>query len=256
MIVARTEGVLAGVPVLEAARAVFGPDCTLEVRAKDGERLTKGRTIAVLAGPMREVLAAERTMLNFLGRLSGIATNTAKYVAAAGSRVQVLDTRKTVPGWRGLEKYAVRCGGGHCHRVGLYDAVLIKDNHLAGVSVADLAAWVKRAAAEARRAAGAAGLRFVELEVDSLEQLEAVLKDGACEAGRGVDIVLLDNMTTAQMREAAAMRVRYGSSVLLEASGGVTLENVRSIAETGVDRISIGALTHHAVWLDVAMDVE
>lgn len=258
VIVARQAGVLSGGETLPHVARVFAPGCRLDVRGRDGQMLTKGETIAVLSGPMRQVLAAERTMLNLLGRMCGIATRTAEFVRAVeGTRAKLLDTRKTTPGWRALEKYAVRCGGGHCHRIGLYDAVLLKDNHLAGVSVGELAGWVRDAAKRAREAARAGGseLRFVEAEVDSLEQFEALLRGGACEPGVGVDIVLLDNMTTEQLRRAVGMRSGLGSRVLLEASGGVTLGTIRGIAQTGVDRISVGGLTHQAVGLDVAMDV-
>ena len=153
-----------------------------------------------------------------------------------------------------MEKYAVRCGGGHCHRIGLHDAVLFKNNHIVGVSPGELPEWVTRAAERARDTAETDGhaLRFVELEVDTLEQLEAVLAAGGC----GIDIVLLDNMDRQTLHQALAMRARYESSVEFEASGGVTLETIRAIAETGVERISVGGLTHHAVSLDVAMDVQ
>jgi nicotinate-nucleotide pyrophosphorylase (carboxylating) len=259
VMMAREPGVLGGIAALPRTMAIFAQDCALTFHAQDGDRIEKGQTLAVLAGPKYQVLRAERTMLNLLGRMSGIATRTAEFVRAIeGTGAKLLDTRKTTPGWRALEKYAVRCGGGHCHRIGLHDAVLFKDNHLAGVSVKDLPGWVIRAADKARRTADIQGteMRFVELEVDTLEQLEAVLTGGACVPGVGVDIVLLDNMSAADMRRAVKMRAEHKAEVLLEASGGVTLETIRAIAKTGVDRISVGGLTHHAVSLDVAMDMK
>lgn len=258
VIMARAEGVLAGVRCLPAIVAKFAPGCRLELTAADGQAVTRGVRIGTLAGPMREVLQAERTMLNLLGRLSGIATRTRLFVEQLkGLNARLLDTRKTTPGLRNLEKYAVRCGGGYCHRIGLYDAVLIKDNHIAGVSVGDLPEAVKRAARRAAELATASGgLRFVELEVDGLDQFEAVLRAGVCGEGKGIDIVLLDNMGPDLLKKAVALRGAHASNVLLEASGGVTLESIRAIAETGIDRISVGGLTHHAVSLDVALDVE
>jgi nicotinate-nucleotide pyrophosphorylase (carboxylating) len=238
--VARTAGVLAG---LEAAERVCQRvDSRIEFNAlrADGDRLTKGETIATIAGPMRSILTAERTALNFLQRLSGIATITRQFVdVVAGLPVQILDTRKTTPGWRLLEKYAVRAGGGANHRVGLFDMVLIKDNHL-GALHGDVA-----------RAIAAARMQFpklpLEVEVDSLELLDKAL------AVRP-DIVLLDNMSVDLMRAAVRRRHASAPDVKLEASGGVNLETVRAIAETGVDRISVGALTHSAKALDIALD--
>jgi nicotinate-nucleotide pyrophosphorylase (carboxylating) len=198
--------------------------------------------LATVTGPLRAILAAERTALNFLQRLSGVATLTHKFVAAIeGFRTQVLDTRKTTPGWRRLEKYAVRAGGGTNHRFGLHDAILIKDNHLAG-----LGGDVRRAV-EAARAATGNGRVPVEVEVDTLEQLESALSARA-------DIVLLDNMTLDQLRSAVEHRDSIAPEVKLEASGGVTLTTVRDIAATGVDRISVGAITHSAPALDIGLD--
>jgi nicotinate-nucleotide pyrophosphorylase (carboxylating) len=195
-------------------------------------------------------LTAERLVLNLLGRLCGIATLTQRFVACvAGTRARIYDTRKTTPGWRRLEKYAVRCGGGTNHRTGLFDAVLIKDNHLAqaahqGISAAD-------AVRRARRFLAACGpsrtADIVEVEVDTLEQLDAVLPQQP-------DIILLDNMSCAQLREAVRRRDASGVAVELEASGGVRLSTVREIAETGIERISVGALTHSATTLDVGLD--
>lgn len=260
-LVARQPGVLAGVRCLPTILNRFAPGCSLSVRAADGQRIEPGQHLANLEGPTREVLAAERTLLNLLSRLSGIATGTAEYVQrVAHTRARLLDTRKTTPGMRGLEKYAVRCGGGYCHRVGLYDAMLIKDNHLAGVPLEALAAFVARAIAKGRALAQeSGGLRFVELEVDTLEQFETVLAAGLCEARSSpsgvIDIVLLDNMNCDQLRAAVRMRAAAQAGVLLEASGGVTLETIAEIAETGVDRISVGGLTHQARSLDLALDI-
>jgi nicotinate-nucleotide pyrophosphorylase (carboxylating) len=199
---------------------------------------------------MRAILTAERTALNFLQHLSGIATLTRRYVdAVAGLNCQILDTRKTLPGWRLLEKYAVHCGGGRNHRMGLFDGILIKDNHLAALRSADCGL---RIADLIRQARGRAPGLPVELEVDNLDLLDVAL---ACRP----DIILLDNMSVAQMREAVARRnavIKQSERVLLEASGGVTLQTVRAIAETGVDRISVGALTHSAPALDIALDYE
>lgn len=244
--VARAPGVLAGLPaaalVVEAVdhRLVFQPEL------RDGAAVRRGDHIAVVRGPMRAILAAERTALNFLQHLSGIASLTRRYVdAVAGLNAKVLDTRKTIPGWRLLAKYAVRCGGGHNHRVGLYDGILIKDNHLAALGKG------LAAVSEAVRAAlASAGARLpVEVEVDSLEQLDVAF---ACRP----DIVLLDNMPPPTLREAVRRRDERAPGILLEASGGVNLDTVRAIAETGVDRISVGALTHSAPALDIALDYE
>jgi nicotinate-nucleotide pyrophosphorylase (carboxylating) len=206
---------------------------------------------------MDELLTLERTMLNLVGRLSGVATQTARYVHAMRSangeapRAKLYDTRKTTPGLRVLEKYAVRCGDGHSHRMGLFDAVLIKDNHVAGLSPAELPAYVRQASERARELAGGT-LQFVMCEVDELEQLDALLT-----LPRGVlDIVLLDNMGVERLREAARRRDQMAPWLELEASGGVTIETIGAIATTGVDRISVGALTHSAVQLDVAMDMQ
>src|SRR5262249_37933250 len=201
-----------------------------------------------VSGSMRGILTAERTALNFLQHLSGIATLTRRYVdAVAGLSCQILDTRKTLPGWRLLAKYAVRCGGGQNHRMGLFDGILIKDNHLA--ALASEANPIAAAVTAARQQFPALP---VEIEVDSLDQFDEAL---ACRP----DIILLDNMTLDDMREAVERRedmVEETDWVFLEASGGVTLDTVRGIAETGVDRISVGALTHSAPALDIALDYE
>jgi nicotinate-nucleotide pyrophosphorylase (carboxylating) len=248
--VARTAGVLAGLPAVELVIKHVSPALRLEALKQDGDRLAAGDHIAILSGPMRAILAAERTALNFLQRLSGVATQTRKYVdAVAGLPAKILDTRKTTPGWRLLEKYAVRMGGGSNHRVGLFDAVLIKDNHLAALG-ADLSApnTVWDALGSALRSSRSAfpGI-VIEVEVDSFEQFELAL---ICRP----DIILLDNMPPALMRRCVAHRNAVAPGIQLEASGGVNLQTVRAIAETGVDRISVGALTHSAPALDIALD--
>jgi nicotinate-nucleotide pyrophosphorylase (carboxylating) len=246
-VVARAPGVLAGIEAAARVARRVDPSLQFEPRLADGAPLNKGDVIATLSGPMRSLLSAERTLLNFLQRLSGIATLTRQYVdAVAGLKVQVLDTRKTTPGWRLLEKAAVRAGGGTNHRIGLYDAILIKDNHLAGVRSAGCGVRSEIEIAIERCRQAFPGLP-VEVEVDSLDQFDAALK---CRP----EIVLLDNMTTDQMREAVRRRTATAPGVLLEASGGVTLTTIRGIAETGVDRISVGALTHSAKALDIALD--
>jgi nicotinate-nucleotide pyrophosphorylase (carboxylating) len=244
---ARAPGVLAGMEAAARVAERVDPTLRFEPRLSDGAPLDRGDVIATLAGPMRSLLSAERTLLNFLQRLSGVATLTRQYVeAVAGWKVQVLDTRKTTPGWRLLEKAAVRAGGGTNHRVGLYDAILIKDNHLAGVRSVERGVRSEIELAIARCRETFPGLP-VEVEVDSLDQLTAALE---CRPA----IVLLDNMTTDQMREAVRRRNATAPGVLLEASGGVNLTTIRGIAETGVDRISVGALTHSAKALDIALD--
>ncbi|MCE9568177.1 MAG: carboxylating nicotinate-nucleotide diphosphorylase [Planctomycetes bacterium] len=240
--VARSVGVVAGLPAAAMVCAAVDPSLGFTIAVPDGTRTERGLKLATVSGPLRSVLAAERTALNFLQRLSGVASLTRKFVdAAAGFRAKMLDTRKTTPGWRLVEKYAVRCGGGVNHRIGLYDGILIKDNHLAG-----LGGDVRRAVEAARAYPGNAGLP-VEVEVDTLEQLEVALAVRA-------DIVLLDNMTLEQLRAAVARRDAVALGVLLEASGNVNLTTVHDIASTGVDRISVGALTHSAPALDIGLD--
>ncbi len=255
-IVARVEGVVSGLAALPALVEIFAPDVKVRTHASDGQWVKEKTTLAEVCGPLRQILALERTTLNLVGRLCGVATKTAQFVAAMGDvaadggRARLYDTRKTTPGLRVLEKYAVRCGGGHSHRMGLHDAVLIKDNHIAGVGVASLPEYIHAAAAKARSFRPAP--TFVEVEVDTLEQFAALL---TLEAGV-VDIVLLDNMTTDMLRSASELRDQRNPTLQLEASGGVRLSTIHEIARTGVDRISAGALTHSAVSLDVAMDIE
>jgi nicotinate-nucleotide pyrophosphorylase (carboxylating) len=246
--VARTWGVIAGLPAAAAVVAAFDPRLQFQTLVEEGTRVEAGARLALVGGPMRSILAAERTALNFLQRLSGVATQTRRYVdAIAGLPNQILDTRKTTPGWRLLEKYAVRCGGGHNHRLGLYDGVLIKDNHLAALPMGDQRLQIAEAMRRAHAARRPEAALSVEIEVDNLEELDAAL-------AAGPDIILLDNMPLDMLREAVRRRNEKARSVKLEASGGVTLATVRAIAETGVDRISVGALTHSAPALDIALD--
>lgn len=247
----REEGVLCGMPVVGAVLRHYNEQLAMKDAQSEGTFIPAGTVAATIQGPLRSLLAAERVLLNFLQRLSGIATKTAQFVEAIqGTRAKIYDTRKTTPGWRELEKYAVRCGGGCNHRQGLYDAVLIKDNQLASLSEGALAERLQKAVHRILQRATQPD--FVQVEVDTLEQLETVL------SVKGVDIVLLDNMTEEQLSEAVQMRNRIypGHKVELESSGGITLETVRAIAETGVDRISVGVLTHSVKSLDIGLDVE
>jgi nicotinate-nucleotide pyrophosphorylase (carboxylating) len=240
--------IISGLAAIPQVLEVFGGSAKLVPMLADGQRGQAGCVVAELVGPLDQIVTAERTLLNLLGRLTGVATLTAEYVARAGSDVEVLDTRKTTPGLRVLEKYAVRCGGGVSHRLGLHDAVLIKDNHIAHIPVGKLAAWMTDAAAKARSLRCA----FFEVEVDTLEQLEQVL---TVERGM-INFVLLDNMSPETMKRAVSMRNDVKSEIKLEASGGVRLENIADIAASGVDRISVGAITHQAVTADVRLDIE
>ena len=246
--VARAPGVLAGMPVIVRLLEQFQLASGWKPYRSDGGKLERGTVIAELSGSLRSILALERTALNFLQRLSGIATLTAQFVAAVqGTHAVILDTRKTTPGWRTLEKYAVRCGGGRNHRMGLFDAVLIKDNHLAFLQSQDRENAIAAAVAAAR--AQASGAAFIEVEVDSLEQFEHAL---ACRP----DIILLDNLGPEALACAVQRRDEIAPGIELEASGGVHLETVAALARTGVDRISVGALTHSAPALDIALDFE
>jgi nicotinate-nucleotide pyrophosphorylase (carboxylating) len=240
---AKREGILAGT---EAAKQVFrrvDPKLKLELLLKDGARLKAGSTIASVSGSIASILKAERTALNFLQRLSGIASETDRYVERVqGLSVRIMDTRKTTPGLRLLEKYAVRVGGGQNHRMSLGDGILVKDNHLAMLRSQGLS--IKQIVAEARQKAP----RGLLVDVEAATVLEAL---EAAEAG--ADIVMLDNMSLDDMRE--AVRTIHGRA-LLEASGGITLDNVRAVAETGVDLISIGALTHSVRALDISLELQ
>ena len=290
-VVARRAGVACGLKAAALVLAETDPHVTLSEHVGDGTTVAAGQRLATLAGPARSLLTVERLVLNFIGRLSGVATLAAQYVAAVvGSKARIYDTRKTTPGWRRLEKYAVRAGGGHNHRTGLFDAVLIKDNHLAvgkklgqaprenvpgressvansepvpffpnssAAGAASGEASFTPAEAVRRVRAFQANLpagdphrqMLVEVEVESLDQLAEVLPAGP-------DVVLLDNMSCDQLREAVALRNARAPQIELEASGGVNLSTLAAIAATGVERISSGALTHSAVWLDVALDWE
>ena len=236
--VARASGTLAGMFVAERVFGKLSSGVSFETIRHDGDAVEPGETLARVSGDARAILTGERTALNFLGHLSGIATLTARYMAAIGrTPPEVVATRKTTPGLRGLEKYAVRCGGGGAHRYGLYDAVLIKDNHIA------IAGGIRQAVERARSNVG--HLVKVQVEVDTLEQLDELLQVGA-------DAVLLDNMAPGELRDAVG---RCRGKLLTEASGGITLETIRAVADTGVDQVSVGALTHSAPSLDIGLDI-
>jgi nicotinate-nucleotide pyrophosphorylase (carboxylating) len=238
----REPGVLCGLPVLRAVFAAVDPALTLEPHAAEGAQVARGEAAATVRGPARGILTGERVALNLLQRMSGVATLAARYVAAvAGTGARILDTRKTTPGLRALEKYAVRVGGATNHRFGLYDGVMLKDNHLAvlaaqGLGLADAVRRVREAVGPMVR---------VEVEVETVEQ-------AAVAAGAGADMILLDNMAPAQLRAAVTAIAGRARS---EASGGITLETVRAAAEAGVDYISVGALTHSARALDIGLDI-
>jgi nicotinate-nucleotide pyrophosphorylase (carboxylating) len=240
MLVAGPAGVIAGLPLAVATFQKLSPDIDIQAHVRDGAAVAKGVQLLTISGPARAMLAGERTALNFVGRLSGIATLTADYVRrTAGTKLRICCTRKTTPGLRALEKYAVRCGGGFNHRFGLDDAILIKDNHVA------VAGGVRPVLERARSRVG--HLVKVEIEVDTLAQLREVLDTGMA------DVVLLDNMDDADLTK--AVKLAQGR-VVLEASGGVTVDSIAQIAMTGVDYVSCGALTHSAPNFDVAIDIE
>ena len=243
VVCAREPLVVAGLALAEAAFRELSADVQVTRSIQDGHHVAEGKPLLQVAGPARALLSAERVALNFLQRLCGIATLTAQFVdAIKGTRAQILDTRKTTPGWRRLEKYAVTCGGGRNHRLGLFDMVLIKDNHLAALRNESPNAI---AAAVGRARAGYPQLK-VEVEADTLEQVEEAV-------AAGPDLILLDNMNVVQLRLAVQ---KCKDRALTEASGGVTLAGVRAIAETGVDFISVGALTHSARAVDIGLDFE
>ena len=240
VLVARQAGVIAGLPLAIATFRKLTADILIQAYVRDGAAVAAGVHLLTISGPARAVLAGERTALNFVGRLSGIATLTADHVRhTAGTRMRICCTRKTTPGLRALEKYAVRCGGGFNHRFGLDDAILIKDNHIA------VAGGIRAVLERARAHAG--HLVKIEIEVDTLDQLREVLDTGIADA------VLLDNMDIPTLTE--AVRLAHGR-VVLEASGGVTLSSIAKIAATGVDYASCGALTHSAPNFDVALDID
>ncbi|MGQ0672710.1 MAG: carboxylating nicotinate-nucleotide diphosphorylase [Hyphomicrobium sp.] len=237
VLAARKPGTVSGLDLAEAAFRALDPTCTFERVVDDGGDIAAGAEIARIGGAARALLTAERVALNFMCRMSGIATLTHRYVeAVAGTSANIVDTRKTTPGLRAFEKYAVRCGGGHNHRSGLFDAILIKDNHIVA------AGGIAKAVAAARAHAG--HMVKIEVEVDTLEQLREVL-------AHRIDAVLLDNMPPATLRKAVAL---VAGRVITDASGGVSLDTVHAIAETGVDLISVGALTHSAPILDLGLD--
>ena len=239
LVAAREAGVLSGAAALQATAALVDPRLEVEQTVADGQAFAEGDTLATLRGPLAAILAAERTGLNFLCRLSGVATITARYVAeTTGTRARIAATRKTTPGLRALEKQAVVHGGGTPHRFGLFDGAMIKDNHIA-------AAGGVRPAVELVRA-GVAHLHALEVEVDTLDQLDEALEAGAA-------IVLLDNMDTPTVRAAVG---RVAGRALVEVSGGVRLGRVRELAEAGVDVISVGALTTRAPWIDLSLELD
>jgi nicotinate-nucleotide pyrophosphorylase (carboxylating) len=240
VVVARQPGVVAGLPLVAAAFARLSPEIGIEPHARDGAAIAPRTKLMTISGDARVILAAERTALNYLGHLSGIATATAEFARRiAHTRARVVCTRKTTPGLRALEKYAVRCGGGSNHRFGLDDAILIKDNHVA------VAGGIEAVLRRAKQAAG--HLVKIEIEVDSLDQLREVLDVGLA------DVVLIDNFELDAMREAVAL---VAGRLIIEASGGITLDSAAAIAETGVDYLSSGALTHSVQNLDVGLDIE
>jgi nicotinate-nucleotide pyrophosphorylase (carboxylating) len=239
VMIARQTGRIAGLPLAVATMQKLAPDIRIEAHARDGATVAAGQKLLSISGPARAVLSGERTALNFVGRLSGVATLTADYVKrTGGTKTRICCTRKTTPGLRALEKYAVRCGGGFNHRFGLDDAILIKDNHIA------VAGGVRAVLERARSHAG--HLVKIEIEVDTLDQLNEVLDTGLA------DVVMLDNMDVATLKQAVSIA---NGRVVLEASGGVTLSSIADIASTGVDYISAGALTHSAPNFDVAIDI-
>src|SRR5712672_4534015 len=240
ILIARQAGVIAGLPLAVAVFEKLSPDIAIQAHYRDGGTVAAGVHVLTISGPARAVLTAERTALNFVGRLSGVATLTADYVRhTAGTSLRICCTRKTTPGLRALEKYAVRCGGGFNHRFGLDDAILIKDNHIA------VAGGVRAVLERAKAVAG--HLVKIEIEVDTLEQLQSVLDVGLA------DVALLDNMDPAAMKQAVAM---VAGRLVIEASGGITLDSAKAIAESGVDYLSSGAITHSSPNLDVGLDIE
>ncbi len=255
--VSREEGCMAGLAVSELAVSKFASDLEMVNHVSDGDRISPKQPIATLSGEARKILMMERTCLNFMCRLSGIASLASRFVdLIAGTNARILDTRKTTPGWRRVEKYAVACGGGHNHRMGLYDAIMIKDNHIAmygnhidnhDLSVSQAVEMAKAWVAKNSERLPHGKQTVVQIEVDTLEQLQIALSAAP-------DIVLLDNMSTDELTRAVAIRNDAAQDVLLEASGGVNLDSVAKIAQTGVERISVGALTHSAINFDIGLD--
>jgi nicotinate-nucleotide pyrophosphorylase (carboxylating) len=252
-VVARRPGIIAGLRAAPILLDEMQASIEWQPQSDDGDEVGPGRCVAEITGSARDMLTCERPLLNLLGRLSGIATLTREYVRRIeGTSARIYDTRKTTPGWRRLEKYAVRCGGGHNHRTGLFDAILIKDNHLAlaaqkHLSPADAVLTARDFLTQLLPQQLASNEMLVEIEVDKLDQLDATLTVGP-------DVILLDNMNPDELRAAVQRRNHVAAHIELEASGGISLENVRDIALTGVERISIGALTHSAHCLDIGLD--
>lgn len=263
-IIQRAPGVACGLPIVAMICKAFDERLKVEWIPGFHLELIEGRfndsrlqPLVRLRGPLRSLLSAERTLLNFLSRLSGIATLTRRFVRRVdGTGARIFDTRKTLPGYRALEKYAVRCGGGHNHRYGLYDVVMVKDNHLVDVDAPDLGSWL---ADVIRQSRGEQPQRQIIVEVEGAEQFRQVV------TLEGVDVILLDNMDCPTMARCVRIREELGGGLAgggrprlpeLEASGGVTLETVRDIAQTGVERIAVGVITHSAPALDIALDIE
>jgi nicotinate-nucleotide pyrophosphorylase (carboxylating) len=249
----RAEGVFAGEAVLPRLLERTAPKVKLNRTSliRDGQRLHPGQIVAKIVGPIEQILTAERTILNFLQRLCGVATTTHRFVEGiAGTNARIYDTRKTLPGWRDLDKYAVRCGGAYNHRVGLYDAILAKDNHFATVGLDDLPDFLRQMIDRARALKPPPA--FICIEADNLLMLERMLPV------EGIDIILLDNFTIDQMSKAVEIRNLAGlkGKVELEASGGVNLLNIGQVARTGVERISVGALTHSSLIIDMAVEID
>jgi nicotinate-nucleotide pyrophosphorylase (carboxylating) len=251
----KSVGLVCGLPIVEQVCRAYDERLRVELIPGFHMELIEGRfsdanvtPLLRIRGPVRSLLSAERVVLNFLQRMSGVATLTNRFVKRTdGTRAKIYDTRKTIPGWRALDKYAVRCGGGWNHRIGLYDGLLVKDNHVAAMPLRELSGFL---ASIVQRSRAEDAKRLVEVEVDTLEQLGEVLKVD------GIDVILLDNMDCPRMQLAVEMRDRGNKKVELEASGGVTIETVRSIALTGVDRIAVGAITHSAPAMDIGLDIE
>ncbi len=248
-------GIACGLPLVEMICRTYDERLRVELIPGFHMEIIEGRysdarttPLLRIRGPMRSLLAAERIILNYLQHLSGVATLTHRFARRISeTRAKIYDTRKTLPGLRALDKYAVRCGGGMNHRIGLYDAILVKDNHIAAVPLKELGAFLTSVVARAKEEKSA---KWLEVEVDSLDQLREVLKVD------GIDVILLDNMDCPRMADAVELRDHAAHKPELEASGGVTIETVRAIAMTGVERISVGAITHSAPALDIGLDVE
>jgi nicotinate-nucleotide pyrophosphorylase (carboxylating) len=256
-LVQKEVGIVCGLPIVEMICQSYDERLRVELIPGFHMEVIEGRfsdakttPLLRIRGPMRPLLSAERIILNFLQRMSGVSTQTQRFVRRiAGTGSKIYDTRKTIPGFRALDKYAVRCGGGHNHRIGLFDGLLVKDNHVASVAAKDLVGYLGGVVNKSR---SEDPTRLIEIEVDTLEQLREVLRVD------GIDVILLDNMDCPKMEQAVQLRDKAGrkGKVELEASGGVTLETVRSIASTGVERIAVGAITHSASALDIGLEVE